>query len=115
MMGGKRGGGMMGAGKGPGGMRGMQLDTDKDRRISRAEAAAAPQFAQRFDQMDVNKDGFVDRTDQQARMHARRAEWFTAMDTNGDGQISRAEYDAAHAKRMTERQQQRAARRGATR
>lgn len=86
------------------GMRGgMQLDADKDGRISRAEAAGKPQFVQRFEQMDANKDGFIDKADREARMQARRAEWFGAADTNRDGQISRAEYDAAHAKRMAER------------
>ncbi|MBE2210334.1 MAG: EF-hand domain-containing protein [Xanthomonadaceae bacterium] len=87
----------------------MQLDADKDGRISRAEAAKQPKLAERFTQMDVNKDGFLDRTDREARMSARRAEWFSAADTNRDGQISRAEYDAAQSKRQADRQQKQAA------
>lgn len=82
-----------------------KLDTDKDGRISRAEAAAAPKLAERFAQMDANKDGYLDRADREARMQERRAKWFSDADSNRDGQISRAEYDAAHAKRMAERQQ----------
>lgn len=78
----------------------MQLDTDKDGRISRAEAAKQPRLAERFAQIDANKDGFLDQTDREARMATHRAERFTALDTNRDGQISRAEYDAGHAKRM---------------
>ncbi len=83
-----------------------RLDTDGDGRISRAEAAAHPRFAERFDQMDVNKDGFIDRVDHQARAEQRRNTWFAEADTNGDGQLSRAEYDAAHQK-MQEKMQQR--------
>lgn len=90
----------------------MQIDADKDGRISRTEAAKQPRLTERFAQMDVNKDGFLDRADREARMTARRAEWFTTTDVNRDGQISRAEYDAAHAKRMAERQQKQAARKG---
>ena len=92
--------------RGPGGM-GLKtkLDTDKDGRISRAEAAAAPKLAERFAQMDANRDGFLDRADREAKMRERRTRWFNDADSNRDGQISRAEYDAAHAKRMAERQQ----------
>jgi Ca2+-binding EF-hand superfamily protein len=92
--------------RGHGGM-GMKtkLDTDKDGRISRAEAAAAPKLAERFAQMDANKDGYLDRADREAKMRERRAQWFNEADSNRDGQISRAEYDAAHARRMAERQQ----------
>ena len=97
--GGQRGGGMHG---------GRALDSDGDGRISRAEAAAKPEFAARFDQLDVNKDGYIDRADHQARMGERRDAWFKAADTNNDGQISRAEFDAHHAKRMAERETRRA-------
>lgn len=83
-------------------------DTDGDGRISRTEAAAKPELAARFDQLDVNKDGYLDRADRQARMSERRNEWFKNADTNNDGQISRAEFDAIHAKRMAEREAHRA-------
>ena len=36
-----------------------KLDADKDGRISREEANAAPRFAERFDAIDANRDGFV--------------------------------------------------------
>lgn len=71
------------------------LDTDKDGRISREEAKAQPKFAERFEQLDVNKDGFVDRADFEARASQRRDEWFAAADTDKDGKLSKAEFDAA--------------------
>lgn len=83
----------------------LKLDADKDGRISRAEAAAAPQFASRFDELDINKDGFIDRADHEARAGQRRDAWFAAADTDKDGKLSRAEIDAADASRRAEFQQ----------
>jgi hypothetical protein len=77
---------------GRGGHRMMQADTDKDGRISKAEAAANPKFAERFAEMDFNKDGFVDRTDFEAKMAQRRSECFDKVDINKDGKLSRVEY-----------------------
>lgn len=78
----------------------QRADADRDGRISRAEAQAVQSKAgDRFEQMDFNKDGFVDRTDMQARMAQKRAAWFTAADSNRDGALSRAEFDAAKAGR----------------
>lgn len=87
-----------GAGKGRMGHDGhgrmMAADTDKDGRISRAEAQAAQaKFAARFDEMDANKDGYLDRGDMQARMAARRGECFAKADADKNGQLSRAEFD----------------------
>lgn len=77
-----------------------KLDTDKDGRISRAESAAAEgRFATRFDEMDANKDGYVDRTDHELRSKQRKDEWFASADADKDGKLSRAEFDAAKAKR----------------
>ena len=42
-----------------------KLDTNKDGRISREEAKADPRLAARFDQMDVNKDGYLDKADRE--------------------------------------------------
>ncbi|WP_059025073.1 EF-hand domain-containing protein [Xanthomonas citri] len=72
-----------------------KLDTNKDGRISREEAKADPKFAVRFDQMDLNKDGFVDRADRELRMQQHRDAWFAKADTDKDGKLSKAEFDAA--------------------
>jgi Ca2+-binding EF-hand superfamily protein len=37
----------------------QKLDADGDGRISRAEAQASPRLAAHFDELDVNKDGFL--------------------------------------------------------
>ncbi|HBK45162.1 MAG TPA: hypothetical protein DDZ67_01745 [Xanthomonadaceae bacterium] len=75
-----------------------KLDADKDGRISREEAKADPKFAERFDKMDANKDGFVDKADFQLRAKQHRDEWFAAADTDKDGKLSKAEFDAASGK-----------------
>lgn len=72
----------------------QQLDVNKDGKIDRSEAAKAPKLAKRFEQMDVNKDGYLDKTDMQARHAQRRTEAFNAADTNDDGVLSRAEFAA---------------------
>lgn len=65
------------------------MDTDHDGRVSAAEYQAY------FTRMDVNKDGYIDRADRQARAEQRRAEWFAKADTNKDGKLSPAELEAA--------------------
>lgn len=83
-----------GGGKGGGHGRMMAADTDKDGRISRAEAQAAHAKAgDRFEQMDVNNDGYIDRSDREARTAQRRGECFGKADTDKNGQLSRAEFD----------------------
>jgi Ca2+-binding EF-hand superfamily protein len=84
-------------GRGPGGREEMmaKLDTNKDGRISREEAKADPRLAARFDQMDVNKDGYLDKADRELGRKQQRDAWFAAADTNKDGQLSKAEFDAA--------------------
>jgi len=74
----------------------MKLDTDKDGRISKAEAAAEPTFAERFAKMDFNKDGYADRADFKARMEQRRGECFDKADLNKDGKLSRVEFSNMH-------------------
>lgn len=83
-------GGMRGGREGVFMMRGM--DTDNDGRISAAEYRA------QFDRLDVNKDGYIDRADRQARAEQRRAEWFAKADTDKDGKLSQAELEAARNK-----------------
>ena len=79
----------------------MKLDSDQDGRISRAEAAAGDgKMAPRFDQMDANKDGFIDRADHELRARQRSDEWFAGADTDKDGKLSRAEMDASRSQRM---------------
>jgi Ca2+-binding EF-hand superfamily protein len=95
-----------GFGKNGHGQHGMmtRLDTDKDGRVSRAESAAGEaKLASHFDKMDVNKDGFIDRADHEARAKQRTDEWFAKADTDKDGKLSRAEVDASHALRMEHR------------
>ena len=65
-----------------------------DGRISKAEAAKGP-MAARFDEMDANKDGYLDKADREQRMKQHRAEWFAKADADKDGKLSRAEFDAA--------------------
>ena len=76
-----------------------RLDSNHDGKLSRAEAAADPKFAERFDKIDVNKDGVIDRTDHEARAKQRREERFSAADADKDGKLSRAEFEAADSKR----------------
>lgn len=90
--------------RGDGHGRMMSLDTDNDGRISRAEAAAGNgKMAERFDQMDVNKDGYIDRADRQARMAQQRAEFFKGADANRDGRVTRDEFIVEHGARSAER------------
>lgn len=82
----------------------MKLDTDKDGRISRAESTAGQtKSAERFDRMDVNKDGYIDRADRELRAKQRTDEWFAKADTDKDGKLSRAEVDASRSQRMEHR------------
>lgn len=106
---GKRHGGRHGHGA-RGGFADAALDIDKDGRISRAEAAASERFAARFDQLDVNRDGFIDKADREQHAKARRDTWFAAADADRDGKLTRAEIDAADATRRAEFQQRMQAR-----
>jgi hypothetical protein len=49
------------------------LDTNKDRLISRTEAAARPKLAQNFDAIDTNKDGQLSKDEMKAFRAARHA------------------------------------------
>lgn len=87
------------------------LDANGDGAIDRAEAAASPKLAQRFDTLDRNGDGRLDageRPRHQARGHGRRhggqrlhggPGGIERLDADGDGRISRAEVEAAPAGR----------------
>ncbi len=83
----------------------LALDTDGDGRISTLEAQSS-KLAERFPEVDRNKDGYLVRSELQADRDRRRAEArkkaaerfeqrFTQADGNRDGRLSRAEYEAA--------------------
>jgi Ca2+-binding EF-hand superfamily protein len=99
--------GMQGGRKG--GERGAQLkalDTDQDSRISRTEAQSAKgPMAARFDQMDANHDGYLDRSDKQARITEHRAEFFAGADGNRDGRLTRDEFAVEQGARSAERRE----------
>ena len=105
--------GMRGHGR-HGGARGgiafSKLDADGDGKVSRAEAAADPAFVQRFDMLDSNKDGVIDRADRELRGKQRRDEWFAKADADKDGKLTRAEIDQADAARRAEATQRMQAR-----
>ena len=47
-------------------------DKDGDGKISRAEAVALPRLAKHFDEIDTNKDGFLDKEEMKV-WHQKRA------------------------------------------
>jgi Ca2+-binding EF-hand superfamily protein len=61
------------------------LDTNKDKRISRQEAAPNAMLSQNFDAIDTSKDGQLSRDELKAYRKAHK------MDQDGDGNISKAE------------------------
>lgn len=83
----------------------VKLDANKDGVIDRAEAARAPRMAEKFDQLDKDRDGKLSADE---RPHTRRMRHrggsrgahgrMMAADTDQDGRISRAEAQAAQAK-----------------
>lgn len=83
----------------------MKADANKDGNITRAEAAANPKLAAKFDKLDGNRDGVVDRADMQARMLERKNAWFASADSNQDGRLSQAEMEGATAKRQAKHPQ----------
>jgi Ca2+-binding EF-hand superfamily protein len=50
-----------------------RLDTDKDGRISKAEAGKGPRLSKHFEAVDADHDGFVTKAELSAAMAARHA------------------------------------------
>ncbi|TDK25961.1 hypothetical protein E2F46_04970 [Luteimonas aestuarii] len=81
----------------------MNLDTNGDGVIDRAEAAQHPRLAQHFDRLDKNGDGKLDASERRGgkgmrgHRHGRMGGHFdpARLDTDGDGRLSRAEVEAA--------------------
>jgi Ca2+-binding EF-hand superfamily protein len=48
-----------------------RLDTDRDGRISRAEAAKGPRMSKKFDKVDADHDGYVTRAELTAALERR--------------------------------------------
>lgn len=75
------------------GMRALAaIDTDGDRRISRAEFDAAS--ATRFARIDANRSGSIEKTEMAAGRGAGR------VDADGNGVLTRAEFDARAGQRF---------------
>lgn len=88
-------------GGGQPGPRHARIDTNGDGVIDRSEAAAHPKLAERFDQLDKNKDGRIG-ADERPQHGGRRGgrdggpggrggERMAQLDKNGDGRFSREE------------------------
>lgn len=83
----------------------VKLDSDGDARVSKIEATDS-RMAERFDAVDINRDGYLVASEMRAHAVQRRGEHamerqqameekFTAADSNADGKLSRAEVDTA--------------------
>ncbi len=83
----------------------MKADANKDGRISRAEAGVDPRLTSKFNDIDGNRDGFLDRADWDAKSRERKEAWFASTDSNRDGRLSQAEMEASNARRRAEHQQ----------
>lgn len=70
-----------------------RMDTDKDGRVTRAEAEAIER--QLFDRIDANKDGAITRQESEEGTRALRAKElemrFKALDGNADGRLTQPE------------------------
>ncbi|MCK7593447.1 EF-hand domain-containing protein [Pseudomarimonas salicorniae] len=78
-----------------------RLDSNRDQRISREEAALVPRLAQQFPLIDRSGDGLIDRDEFKAYAEQRRAlreealdRRFALLDADRDGVLSGAEIEA---------------------
>ena len=82
----------MRGGKGGHGDRMAQLDVNKDGAIDRSEAAKVPKFAEHFDKLDANKDGRISAEERPQRGgKGGRGDRMAQLDINKDGAIDRSE------------------------
>ena len=77
-----------------------RIDANGDGAIDRNEAAAHPKLAERFDQLDRNRNGRIDADERPQRGGRRGGDRMAQLDANGDGAIDRGE--AAKAPRLAE-------------
>lgn len=84
-----------------------KIDANDDGAITREEAAKFPRLAERFDELDKNRDGKLDASERPQRRGGREhggrhggAGGAARLDTDGDGRISPAE--AAKSPRLAE-------------
>jgi Ca2+-binding EF-hand superfamily protein len=73
----------------------IQLDANRDGAIDRGEAARHPRLAERFDRLDRDHDGRLERGERGMRHHRggkRHHGGMARLDTDKDGRISRAEF-----------------------
>lgn len=68
-----------------------KVDTNRDGRISLAEADAYPRLATVFNKIDANNDGVLTRNELRAHHEYQRDQKFSKLDRDGDGYLSMAE------------------------
>ncbi|TDM08396.1 MAG: hypothetical protein C4K60_02770 [Ideonella sp. MAG2] len=67
------------------------LDKDGDKRISRDEAQGHAMLSKHFDQMDDDKDGFLNAKEVRSFARAHKGKGFDKVDKNNDNVITRDE------------------------
>lgn len=67
-----------------------RLDTNRDGYLERAELADSPQWLQRFEWYDTDRDGRISISEYEAKGQAR----FVLMDRDGDGRVTLDEMNA---------------------
>ncbi|MDZ7812165.1 MAG: hypothetical protein U5L74_03215 [Ideonella sp.] len=77
------------------------LDKDGDKRISRDEAQGHPMMAKHFDQMDDDKDGFLNAKEVRGFAKASKGKGFNKLDANDDKVLTREE--VAHNPKLAKR------------